>query len=67
VNQVVRITELAGWMVLPMYEKWDCSLAEIEDGPYAGKEVGVDGWGISLKDRTATVSGVFLTNAVARP
>ena len=65
VNQVARITELFTWMVLPGYYTWDCTLAQIEVGPQAGKEVAVDGNLIQIGDVFATLHGGFLTNAAA--
>jgi hypothetical protein len=37
--RVLRITELAGFMVLPFYYTRECVLGMILDGPHAGKEV----------------------------
>ena len=59
-NQVVQITQLAGWMVLPMYYTWKCTLAEIEDGPFAGKEIAVDGEGLSFDRETVTLKSTLL-------
>jgi hypothetical protein len=64
-NRVVKITELVAWMWLPVYYSWDCTLAEIEDGPHVGKEVGVDGKALVYMHNTATLHGIFLTNGPA--
>lgn len=43
VCRVVRITELAAFMVLPVYYTHECVMGMVLDGPYAGKEVNVSG------------------------
>jgi hypothetical protein len=58
VNQVVRISELAGFMVFPMYYHWTCTMARIEDGPHAGKEIAVGG--MLDKAHTATLGSSYL-------
>ena len=60
VKQVVQITQLAGWMVLPMYYTWKCTLAEIKDGSFAGKEIAVDGVGLSFDRETVTLKSALL-------
>lgn len=47
VNQVVQVKEPA-WVLpwVPAYYIWNCTLARVEDGPYAGKEVAIVGDGI---------------------
>lgn len=65
VDRVVQVTELAGFMFLPFYYTWRCTLARIEDGPYAGNRVAVDG--ISLDEHTATLRSSLLTADSPRP
>jgi hypothetical protein len=64
-NQIVKITQLYGWMWLPVYYTWDCSLARIESGPYAGKEVAVGGEGMIYMHEVAIIGSVFLTNSAS--
>jgi hypothetical protein len=54
------ITQLAGWMGLPMYSTWKCTLAAIEDGPFAGKKIAVDGEGLSFNRETVTLKSTLL-------
>lgn len=60
INQVIKVTELCEWMVVPAYFTWDCTLARIESGPYAGKEIGVAGEGLSLDQETVTLGSSLL-------
>lgn len=55
VDQVVRVKELmAILVVIPEYWYWNCTLAKIESGPYAGKKVAVIGEGLLFKRDPAT-------------
>lgn len=63
INRVERIDELIAILVfLPEYYSWDCTLAKIEDGPHAGKEVAISGEGLLLKvgRSTATIGSGML-------
>jgi hypothetical protein len=60
VNQVVQITQLAGWMLLPMYYTWKCTLAKIEDGSLSGKEIAIDGEDLSFDTNTVTLKSTLL-------
>jgi hypothetical protein len=57
VNRVIKVTQLYAWMVFPVYFIWEAPLAQIESGPYAGKEVAVGGEGLSLKNGAAAMLG----------
>jgi len=61
VNRVERVGELiAILVVLPEYWHWNCTLAKIEAGPYAGKEVAVAGGGLRYKQYPATNGSTML-------
>jgi len=67
VNRLERVRELFAILVfLPEYYSWNCTLAEIQGGPYAGREVAVDGQGLLLKIHAATTGGRLLVFAPAR-
>ena len=65
VNRVERVSELIAILaVLPEYLHWDCTLAKIEAGPYAGKEVAVAGEGLLFKKDPATNGSTMLLPAI---
>jgi hypothetical protein len=37
----VKVTELAAFMVLPVYYTHQCTLGMVLDGPFAGQEVNI--------------------------
>jgi hypothetical protein len=58
VNRLVRVTELIAILViLPEYYSWNCTLAKIEDGSFAGKEIAVEGGVLHYVKDIATISG----------
>jgi hypothetical protein len=60
-DRAIRVTELAAFFVLlPVYYSWDCTLAKIDEGPFAGKEIAVGGESIELDVGTASVKPRFL-------
>lgn len=68
VNRVVRVKELfAIFVFLPAYYEWDCALAKIENGPYAGKEIAVQGRSLWEPSVARLGSDYFRTNTVMRP
>lgn len=65
VNRVERVSELiAILVVLPEYWHWNCTLAKIEAGPYAGKEVAVAGEGLLFKQDPATNGSTMLVPTI---
>ena len=68
VNRVERVTELIAILVfLPEYYSWDCTLAKIEDGHFAGKEVAVGGGVLSYEKDVATIGSGMLVSVEAMP
>ena len=65
-NRCIRVTELAAFFAfLPIYYSWDCTLARICDGPFAGKEVAVGGESLELDTGTASVKPRYLLPTTA--
>ena len=65
VNHVINVKELVAILiVLPEYWAWKCTLAKVEDGPYAGKEIAVAGEGILMLDNEKTAR---LGSALLKP
>jgi hypothetical protein len=63
VNRVERVTELiAILVVLPEYYSWNCTLAKIEGGPYAGREVAIAREGLLFKKDPATNGSAMLAS-----
>jgi len=61
VNRVERVKELIAILLfLPEYFSWDCTLAKIQGGPYAGKEVAVAGEGLLYTKDPATNGSAML-------
>lgn len=60
VDRMIKVTELCEWMVFPVYFTWDCTMARIEGGPYAGKEIGIAGEGLSLEPGAVTLGNSSL-------
>ncbi len=68
VNRVVRVKELVAILVfLPEYYFWDCALARIEDGPYKGKEVAVQGILLENRGIATLQSSYFKTITATNP
>lgn len=65
VDRVARVTELAGFMVLPFYHTWTCTLAQIRDGRFAGERVAVDG--MLSHEQTATLRSKLLAAEPPHP
>jgi hypothetical protein len=62
VNRVERVDELVAILVfLPEYYSWDCTLATIGDGHFAGNVVAVSGKG--LTKGAATIGSEMLVSA----
>ena len=59
VNRVQRVNEVVAIMVvLPEYYSWKCTLARIEVGPHAGKEIAV--FGMAANQNIATLGSALL-------
>ena len=66
VNRVERVTELIAILVfLPEYYSWDCTLAKIEGGHFAGKEVAIGGKGLLYKKDVANIGSGMLVSVDA--
>jgi hypothetical protein len=55
INHVIKVTELCAWMWFPVYFNWECMLAKVEDGHFAGKEIAVAGEGMSVNENGGAI------------